>query len=147
MVVAAALLVGLLSSTFVSNLQAAIRFEVRLAEVNPAAGLHKALESGSDHPIYLHNEVVVTNSDIAAARVVPGSEASQFDISLEFTDSGAKKMLGATANHLGRPMAILLDGRVVMAPLLRSPIEKSAMITGNFSKTQAERIVRGIEIH
>jgi hypothetical protein len=31
-----------------------------------------------------------------------------------------------------------------MAPVIRSPIEGSAVITGNLTKAQAERIVKGI---
>ena len=41
-------------------------------------------------------------------------------------------------------MAILIDGQVVMAPVLRTPISASAVVTGNFTKAEAERIVNGI---
>ena len=134
-------------SVFVSDLQAAaIRFEVRLAEDRPATGLREVKLSGPDRSIYLHEEVIVTNSDIAVARVVPGRRPSEFNVALEFNSSGAEKMRAATANHIGKPIAILLDGQVVMAPMLRTLIGASARITGNFTRTQAERIVKGIEI-
>jgi preprotein translocase subunit SecD len=55
-------------------------------------------------------------------------------------------MRAATASHIGKPVAILLDGLVVMAPVLRTPIGASARITGSFTRAQAERIVKGIEI-
>ena len=55
-------------------------------------------------------------------------------------------MRAATANHIGKHVAILLDGQVVMAPVIRSPIGAAAEITGNYTKSQAERIVRGIGI-
>jgi preprotein translocase subunit SecD len=134
-------------SVFVSDLQAAaIRFEVRLAEDRPATGLREVKLSGPDRSIYLHDEVIVTNSDIAVARVVPGRRPSEFNVALEFNSSGAEKMRAATANHIGKPIAVLLDGQVVMAPVLRTLISASARITGNFTRTQAERIVKGIEI-
>ena len=53
-------------------------------------------------------------------------------------------MLTATQGHLDRPVAILLDGDVVMAPVVKSPISGSAMITGNYTRAEAERIVTGI---
>ena len=53
-------------SLFVNDLQAAIRFEVRLAEDRGAPGLREVKVSGSGRSVYLHSEVVVTNSDIAA---------------------------------------------------------------------------------
>ena len=134
-------------SVFVTDLQAAaIRFEVRLAEDRPATGLREAKVSGSDQSIYVHDDVIVTNSDIAVARVAPGGRPSEYYVAIEFNSSGAEKMRAATANHIGKPIAILLDGQVVMAPVLRTPIGASARITGNFTRTQAERIVKGIEI-
>jgi preprotein translocase subunit SecD len=146
MVLAASLLGALVWSVFISDAQAAIRFEVRLAENRPAPGLHKAMVSGFDQLVYLHDEDIVTNSDIAAARVVQGNGPSQYSVSVEFNATGAEKMRAATQDHLGKILAILLDGQVVMAPVLRSPIGASAMITGNLTKTQAERIVKGIGI-
>jgi preprotein translocase subunit SecD len=41
-------------------------------------------------------------------------------------------------------MAVLIDGAVVMAPVVRSPITDSAVITGNFTQAEAERIADGI---
>lgn len=147
MVIATSFLGGLVWSLFISDLQAAIRFEVRLAEDKPAPGLHEAKVSGSARSVYLHDEIIVTNSDIAGARVVRVGGASQYGISIDFNAAGAEKMRAATGNHIGKPVAILLDGRVIMDPVLRTPIKASAEITGNFTRTQAERIVRGIEIH
>jgi preprotein translocase subunit SecD len=55
-------------------------------------------------------------------------------------------MRRATAMHLGRPVAILIDGRVVMAPLVRSPVSESAVITGDFTRAEAERIADGMKL-
>jgi len=146
-VIAGSLLGSRVWSVFVGDLQAAaIRFEIRLAEDGPAPGLREAKVSGSDRSVYLHDEVVVANRDIAAARVVPGQGPSEYYVSIEFNASGAGKMRAATGNHIGKLVAILLDGRVVMAPVLRTPIGGSARISGNFTRAQAERIVKGIEV-
>jgi hypothetical protein len=134
-------------SVFVGDLQAAaVRFEVRLAEDGPASGLHMVKVSGSERSVYLHDEVIVTNGDIAVARVVPGPGPEEYSVGIEFKASGAQKMRAATGNHIGKLLAILLDGRVVMAPVLRTPISASARITDNFTRPQAEKIVNGIQI-
>jgi preprotein translocase subunit SecD len=133
-------------SLFVGDLGAAVRFEVRLAEDKTAPGLREVKVLDSDRSIYLHDEVVISNSDIAAARLVQGSP-TQYSVGIEFNASGAEKMRVATAGHVGRPVAILLDGQVVMAPVVRASLGASAVITGNFTRTQAERIVKGIGIH
>jgi hypothetical protein len=146
MVIAAAFIGALAWSLFIRDLQAAIRFEVRLAEDRPAHGLREAKALGSDRTVYLHEEVVVANSDIAAARVIQGTGPSGYWVSVDFTALGAEKMRAATRNHLGRPLAILIDGQVAVAPVVRTPIGESAVISGSYTKTQAERIVRGIGI-
>jgi hypothetical protein len=127
-----------------ATVYAAVRFEVRLAEEQPGADRRAAKVAGSDRVIYLHDEVVVTNDDIARSAVAPGGTPSTFNIGIRFNEAGAEKMRRATANHLGKPLAVLIDGEVVMAPTLRSPVGDSALISGDFSQAEAERIVNGI---
>jgi hypothetical protein len=129
-----------------TTLQAAIRFEVRLAEDQPAAGLREARVALSDRLIYLHEQVIVTNGDIAHSRVVQGNGPARFGVEVEFTGGGAQKMRQATAGHVGRPLAILIDGDVVTAPVLRSHISTTALISGDYSQADAERIAGGIGI-
>jgi preprotein translocase subunit SecD len=129
-----------------TTVYAAVRFEARLAEDHAAAGLREVRVTGSDRVIYLHEEILVTNSDIARSAVVPGSGPSRFNIGIQLNEAGAEKMRQATANHLGKPIALLIDGEVVMAPVLRSAIGESALITGDYSRAEAERIVNGIGV-
>jgi hypothetical protein len=125
---------------------AAVRFEVRLAEDHQTAALREVRVTGSDRMVYVHEEVIVTNCDIAQSRLVKGDDPSRFGVGVEFNAAGARKMREATANHVGRPLAILIDGDVVMAPVLRSPITTSALISGDYTQAEAERIVNGISI-
>ena len=129
-------------SPLVRDVHAAVRFEVRLAEDQPAPGLREARVVETDRSVHLHDEVVVTNADIATARLIPVGNV--YDVGVEFNASGAESMRVVSGRHIGKPIAILLDGQVIMAPVVRSPIENSAQITGNFTKAQAERVVIGI---
>jgi hypothetical protein len=122
---------------------AAVRFEVRLAEDRPIPGLVVGQVVDSGRVIYLHPEIVVSNEDIAQSWVVQDGP-EQFGVSVQFLPSGAERIKQATATHVGRPMAILIDGSVVMAPVVRSPIGDSAVITGHFTQAEAERIADGI---
>jgi hypothetical protein len=123
---------------------AAVRFEMRLAEETPAAGLEEVVIVGRDQALYLHPESVVTNSDISRAQVRPGATAAEFSVSISFNPEGAAKLMRATQSHLGRPVAILVDGEVVAAPVVRGPISTSAIVNGNFTRVEAERIAAGI---
>ena len=118
-VIATAVIGSRLWSPGIADLRAAVRFEVRLAEENPAAGL-QAARVDADRIIYLHPEVIVTNSDIAKAGVVPGDSPSHF--------------------------GVLMDGKVVMAPTVRDAISALATINGDLTQAEAERIVNGIGV-
>jgi hypothetical protein len=147
--VAALTLVGIAAGTryrssVAVDVVAAVRFEVRLAEENPADGLREAAVPGSGRRIYLHQETVATNSDIAQAQVTRGDGTSSFGVTVTFTADGAAKMSRASRNHIGRPLAILIDGEVVIAPVIRSPITTSAVISGNYTRAEAERLVAGM---
>jgi len=123
-----------------------VRFEVRLAEMQPVAGLIVARAEDSGRMIYLHSEMIVTNDDIAQSWVVQDGP-DRFGISVELLEAGAQRMRLATAAHLGRPVAILIDGEVVAAPVIRGVISNSAMISGEFTRAEAERIAEGIARH
>jgi hypothetical protein len=136
--------VAFMSGLWSRGLIAAVRFEVRLAEEAPAAGLVEASVSGGDRKVYLHPEVVLSNGDIAHAEVVDAGPAS-FNVSLTFTPEGSAKMRRATASHIGRPLAILVDGEVVLAPVVRDAITgPQGMITGNYTRAEAERVASGV---
>ena len=77
-------------------------------------------------------------------RRVGGAAASTFSVTVTFNADGAAKMFRATQSHIGRPLAMLVDGEVVIAPVVRSPITTSAIISGNYTRAEAERIVAGI---
>ena len=130
-------------SRTVVDLVAAVRFEVR-SPGEPGAGSTQATILGTGRKTYLHSEPVVANSDIVEAHVVQGDSASMFGVSLTLNAEGAARMLRATQSHIGRPLAILIDGEVAATPVVRSPITTSAIISGNFERTEAERIVGGI---
>ena len=127
-----------------ARLLAAVRFEVRLAEDTPTAGLVVAQVGNSGRLVYLHPEIVVSNDDIAQSWVYQ-DDAGGFGVAMKFLPSGAERMQQATKTHVGRPLAILIDGRVVSVPILRAPISDSATINGMFTQAEATRIADGID--
>jgi preprotein translocase subunit SecD len=66
------------------------------------------------------------------------------NVGVEFNPSGTEKIRAATAKHIGKLVAILLDGQVVMTAKVREPIADSAVISGDLSRIEAEKIVKGI---
>jgi hypothetical protein len=124
--------------------QAQIKFELRRAEREPAKELVEAVVERSGERVYLHKEVLVTNSDIVEARVVEGLTLGDFSIDVTFTREASERLSNATAQHIGKPMAILFDGKVVSAPILRDRLSDRAQVSGSFKKEDAERVANGI---
>lgn len=131
-------------SSGTTDVIAAVRFEARLAEDTPGLGLREVKIPDAGRTIYLHPEPVVTNADIVQARAVEGDGGSTFSIAIAFSADGAVKMRRATQDHLGRPLAILFDGEVVLAPTVRAPMSTSAVISGSYTRSDAERIAAGL---
>jgi preprotein translocase subunit SecD len=119
-------------------------FEMRLAETMPATGLVEAQVSGSSDKVYLHREAIVTNADVVRATVVPGITSVNFNVAVTFNSAGAAKMAKATAAHLNKPVAILINGRVVAAPIVRAQVGDQAVISGDFDRDQASAIAAGL---
>jgi TonB family protein len=116
------------------------QLEIRLAETLPVAGLTAATVDGTGQSIYLQTSALVTAADVTDARVLEAG-GGRFSVGVTFRDAATARMSQATAAHVGKPVAILIDGRVVSAPVVRSPIGRDAMLTGNFTRAQAEAIV------
>jgi preprotein translocase subunit SecD len=119
-------------------------FEMRLAETQPAAGLVEAEVPDSSTKVYLHREAIVTNADVVEARVISGITSVNFNVAVTFNSAGAAKMARATASHIDKPVAILINGRVIAAPIVRSQITDQAVISGDFDNSQASAIAAGL---
>lgn len=96
---------------------------------------------GSEDKIYLHKEAVLTSTDIADVRV---AAVEQTAVELTFTDEGKKKLAKATEEHLGKALAIVVDGKVIAAPNIRAKIADRALISVS-TKAEAERIATGFK--
>lgn len=50
-------------------------------------------------------------------------------------------MTQLSKQHKDRPLAIIVDGRVIVAPELRTTLSDQAMITGNFTQSEIDAMV------
>ena len=119
-----------------------VKIEIRRAETKAADGLIAATVAGTTEKVYLHRAADATNADVASARVVEDGE--KIAIEVTFTKDGAKKMAALCERHLDKPVAILIDGKVVAALVVKEKVSESAQISGTFTKEEAEKIARGL---
>lgn len=63
-----------------------------------------------------------------------------FTITFKTGPDGRTKMGKLTEENLDRPLAIIVSGRVILAPIIKSKIEKEAVITGVFSRDELQAL-------
>jgi len=98
----------------------------------------KTLEE-TQEKVLLYKEPVLTGEAIKNAFVrFDQSSFGQPVVALEFNPEGAKKFAQITQDNVGKQLAILLDGKLQSAPLIKEPIPSGeAVITGRFTPEKA----------
>jgi TonB family protein len=126
--------------------RSAIRLEIRLAERAPMPGLAEAVVPGSGERLYLHPPIV-TGENVASARIVDRTVDGQQNrvVEVTFTAQAASRLRTATEGHVGKPVAIVLNDRIIAAPVLRDAIGDRAMISG-VGPDEAEALVRSLSL-
>ena len=80
--------------------------------------------------------VPVTGTDLKNARVQKG-QLGQPNVGFSLTPDGSRKFGDLTGANIKRRLAIVLDNKVVSAPVINSQINDSGVIEGNFTPQQA----------
>lgn len=120
-----------------------IGLEIRRAEREPAEGLTEATVAGTDDRVYLYAMAEATNDDIAGVRIAKDSQGNPA-VEIIFTAEGAKKMEELSAQHKDKPLAILIDGKVITAPRVTETFSQWIRMTGRFTQEDVEKMVERI---
>jgi len=106
-----------------------------------ATGVNEFASAGGGQPettFYLVRKVTVVNGrDLRTARSTL-DESNQPAVSFSLNQDGARQFGRATAENVGRQLAIILDGRVQSAPRIESRITGEGRITGSFTQEEAQ---------
>jgi preprotein translocase subunit SecD len=86
----------------------------------------------------IEKRVLVSGADLTDAQPGFDQRSSEPIVSFRFNSSGARKFAEATQANVGKPFAIVLDNKVISAPVIREPIlGGSGQISGSFTVQQA----------
>ncbi|MEJ2034398.1 MAG: protein translocase subunit SecD, partial [Deltaproteobacteria bacterium] len=89
-------------------------------------------------PILLESQVLMTGGMVKDARVRVGGTFNEPYVSLDLTDRGGRVFAQITEKNVGRRFAIILDGVVRSAPVIRERILGGrAQISGGFTYEEA----------
>lgn len=89
-------------------------------------------KSGANYPI--EDRVALDGEHLTDARAGFDQRTQEPLVTFRFDSVGARQFAEITQANVGRPFAIVLDGKVLSAPVIREPITGgSGQISGNFS--------------
>ena len=91
--------------------------------------------------IQVQKRVMVDGGDLVDAQQSFDQQTGEPDVTFRFNLRGGQKFGQVTSENVGRPFAIVLDDKVISAPVIRSPITGgTGQITGNFSTEEASSL-------
>jgi preprotein translocase subunit SecD len=138
----------LLALLILPSLAHAEYLEIRkVVTATPGAKTLKVPKSGEE--IALSHELIVSEKHVASAYYTPGvsNQPDYHAVALTLTEEGGKRMMEATKNAWGNHhrLAILVDGKVVAAPVVRSaPLGKQIEIALS-SAGEAEAVAKALQ--
>jgi preprotein translocase subunit SecD len=86
----------------------------------------------------IEKRVLVSGADLTDAQPGFDQRTNEPVVNFRFNSSGARKFAEATQANVGKPFAIVLDNKVISAPVIREPIlGGQGQISGNFTVQSA----------
>jgi preprotein translocase subunit SecD len=139
-------IVGAIVTLLAGILNGQTPVEIRAASTSAVAGWQQ-MAAPRGEPIWVAPEARLTSADIARAeaRTDPVAGPAVF---LQLTDEGARKMSALSAAHDHKPIALLRDGKVIWAPVVKGSIGKEVRLTGGdggLTKTQIDRLLESFK--
>lgn len=99
------------------------------------------VEDTGKTPVYMVERDTQMRGDSLSDARINYDEFGKPMVSIAFKDKGAKEFARITQNNIGRRLAIILDDRVMSAPVIQDAIPNGqAVITGNFSEDEAKKL-------
>ncbi|MFM7083929.1 MAG: protein translocase subunit SecD [Hyphomicrobium sp.] len=118
--------------------------EAKSSRVPLSYKIYEMLDPKSGGPsegFVLAETPVVYGEDLDDAQPGFDSRTNEPIISFRFNSSGARKFGSFTKENVGRPFAIVLDDKVISAPIIREPIlGGTGQISGNFTVESANNL-------
>jgi protein-export membrane protein SecD len=89
-------------------------------------------------PYVLRDQVMVSGENLVDSQPGFDSRTGEPVVTFRFDSAGAKRFGKVTQENVGLPFAIVLDGKVISAPVIREPIlGGTGQISGNFTVQRA----------
>jgi SecD/SecF fusion protein len=92
----------------------------------------------SAEPVAVQRQIAVDGANLTNASPGTDPRTGEWVVHFELDRLGGKRFADVTTHHVGEPFAIVLDGKVISAPVIREPITGGrGQISGNFTVQDA----------
>lgn len=89
----------------------------------------------------VQRRIAVSGDRLTDAQPSTNSQTGEWVVSFKFDGQGARQFGNVTRENVGRPFAVVLDGKVITAPVIREPIlGGSGQISGQFTAQSANNL-------
>ncbi len=111
------------------------------APPGPVAPLGDEALPMADNPqqtMDVSTDVAVDGDDLNSAQATTDPQTGQWVVNFSLNSVGAREFGDVTSANVGKLFAIVLDGKIIEAPVIRVPItDGAAVISGNFTAQSA----------
>ena len=114
----------------------AFRFVSKSSEETFGNELLEFEESSDEYeePVYVSKRIIMSGENLLDAQPRMDSETNQTVVTFTLDRVGAKRFGKATTTGIGKQLAIVLDGKIISAPVIQDAIVSgSGQITGGFT--------------
>jgi len=141
---------GMVDRTIIDRLQGVGKLEFKLVDDNQeklVAAIQGNVPEGYELAKYESSSLLVEKTALITGADLSGSQPAydmygRPSIGLQFNTEGAKKFAKVTQEHVGRQLAIILDGKIMSAPSIRTAIlDGQGVIEGDFNMDESRALV------
>lgn len=122
------------------------KLEFRLVDVShtggpaPAGATLLPMDDNPAETMAVRNQAIITG-DMLTDSQATFDENSRPAVSFRFDAQGTRNFAATTAENVGRPFAIVLDDKIISAPVIQVPIlGGSGIITGQFATAETQQL-------
>ena len=90
----------------------------------------------------VEDRVRITGSSLADAYVTSQGRGGRPAVGFRMNEAGADAFAQLTKDNIGAPIAILIDGKLMAAPIVKARIAGVGIISGRFTREEAEDLAR-----
>ena len=116
--------------------------EIRAASSTAVTGWQR-ITAADGQALWISPTVSLRGADIARSELQTLS-GGRSNVNVVLTDDGARKMLELSKAQTNQRIVLMLDGKVLWAPVVRDPIGREGVLSG-LSAADAERLQSALQ--